>query len=174
MNPIETAILPIKTDAVESARRIALEVIARRIEKLEAAGWNLDVVAPRPDSFNMSRKNYLAAKAVQNAYRSITTHAQSSRRFNEPEIRARSPEAEERFVNMMMEGAAIQYDKFVFKLVKKIGDCDSAEIEGNHVWGHSILTVRKGENVERWKTQQIVNYSSLGNPFNQWPSRKIK
>ena len=81
---------------------------------------------------------------------------------------------EERFVQSAMEMAAAQYDAFVDQAGGKIGKCDAASLAGSHVWGHSILTVAKGETVERWKTQQIVNQSVLGTVFNQWPTRKLK
>jgi hypothetical protein len=52
--------------------------------------------------------------------------------------------------------------------------CDSAELNGSRVWEHSILTGRKGDKVENWKTHQIWNVSKLGNEFPQWPMRLMK
>ena len=81
---------------------------------------------------------------------------------------------EAKFVDDTMRDAAAQYDAFIAKLIRKIGDFDSATLTGSHVWGYSILTVTKGAATERWGTRQIVNQSVLGKLFNQWPSRKIK
>jgi hypothetical protein len=80
-----------------------------------------------------------------------------------------------RFIKQRMEWAAADYDAFVIKLVKKIGEVKKAELHGNHVWGYStlIVTIPDGE-VQAWKTQQIVNHSKLGKPFNQWPTRRMK
>ena len=81
----------------------------------------------------------------------------------------------DRFVAARKEQAAAEYDAFIAKLVKKIGPVVTAELDGNHVWSHSILTVvlKSGEQ-QRWKTQQITNISKYGKHFNQWPSRKMK
>lgn len=68
---------------------------------------------------------------------------------------------------------ASSFDAYVEKLISKIGDCDSAEFSG-HLWSHSVLTVVKGSNTEKWKTQMIINVSCLGKLFNQFPTRKMK
>lgn len=61
------------------------------------------------------------------------------------------------------------------KLIGKIGPVTSATIKGNHVWGHSVLTITNPDAVvEHWKTRQIVNVSKLGKLFNQWPTRKTE
>ena len=62
---------------------------------------------------------------------------------------------------------------YVAKLTEKVGACDAAAVTGE-LWQESLLVVRKGETVERWKTQQILNFSVYGKAFNQWPTRKVK
>jgi hypothetical protein len=174
MNPIEQAVAPLKDAAVDRARKEATDLIERILKKLEENGWDLNLVAPNPRG-TLSRQDYIRAKSIRDLYQSVTTYTKSSRRPDEPDIRARSVDAENRFIQESVKDAAFQYDLFVAKLVKKIGPVQSAELEGNHVWGYSILTVvlTSGE-VQRWKTQQIVNVSSLGKLFNQWPTRKVR
>lgn len=174
-HPVAAAILPLRDDAIARAETDAREYIARLIAKLEEAGWNLDTVAPRPKSSD-NREVYVSAKRRRELFSSITTFVQDKpfRRVNDPEFRARSAEREAAFIAAAKEAAGLQYDAFVAKLVAKVGQCDAAAISGNHVWHHSILTVTKGDQVERWKTQQICNVSKLGLLFNQWPSRKVK
>lgn len=174
MDPIEQAVAPLKDAAVDRARTEATKLIERLLKKLAENGWDLNLVAPVPRS-SLSRQDYIRARSTRDLYQSITTHTQTSRRPSEPDIRARSADAESRFIQESVKDAAFQYDLFVAKLVKKIGAVQSARLQGDHVWGHSILTVvlDKGE-VQRWKTQQIVNVSSLGKLFNQWPTRKVR
>jgi len=174
-HPVAAAILPLRNDAIERADLLAREHLIRLIAKLEEAGWNLDIVAPRPNSRD-SREKYVSANRRRELFSSITTFVQDKpcRRANDPEFRARSAEREAAFIASAKEAAGLQYDAFVAKLVGKIGDCDDATISGNHIWSHSILTVTKGGTVERWKTQHIHNISKLGLLFNQWPSRKVK
>jgi hypothetical protein len=173
-HPVYNAVMPLKREAMEFAEKNARERVAKMLAKLEAAGWDAQIVAPFPNSLRTTREQYRAGTAKYYAYRSIVRHAQATRRMNDPEIVVASAERIAKFVSDAMEFAAYQYDSFVFKLVGKIGDCDTATLDGSHVWGESFLTVAKGETVELWKTQQIYNCSKLGKWFPQWPSRKVK
>jgi hypothetical protein len=173
MNPIEAAIGPLKSQAMERAEKDAKALIERVLTDLEKNGWNLDLAAPRPNS-RMSRIEYKTKASINNLYALITASDWVTRRMNEPDMRKRSEKNEVKFVQNAVELAAAQYDAFVRKLVSKIGPCDNAILTGSHVWGYSILTVNKGLLTERWQTQQIVNQSKLGTIFNQWPSRKLR
>jgi len=174
MNAIENAVLPLKSEAVQRAEQEAQRMIDRIIAELEAAGWNLDVVAPQPNT-RMGRNEYVQMRAHRDLFTSVTTYTQTSRRPSEPDIRARSPEAEQRFIDEAKKDAAFQYDLFVAKLVKKVGETTDATLVGSHVWGHSILTVTLLDgSVQKWKTQMIVNVSKLGKLFNQFPTRIVK
>jgi len=175
-NPIAAAVAPIKDLAIARAEQDATNFIARLLANLEAANWDLNVVAPRPLNSD-DRATYLAKSRKIGQYQSITTYSpdQTFRRVSDPYYRVRSETAEALFVKTAKELAAQQYDTFVEKLIHKIGAVETASLHGEHVWGHSILTVAKADgSTERWKTQQIVNVSKLGTLFNQWPSRKVK
>ncbi len=81
----------------------------------------------------------------------------------------------DRFISNSEQDAALQYDAFICKMVAKVGDVTDATLQGDHVWSHSILTVTLPDgSQQRWKTQQIVNYSVYGTPYLQWPSRIVK
>ena len=80
----------------------------------------------------------------------------------------------ELFLKQVALDAAADFDAYVGKLTKKVGDVVSAKVEGA-LWQGSRLTVTKADgSIERWNTQQIINVSVLGKLFNQWPTRKQK
>jgi hypothetical protein len=167
-HPIALCLAPIKADAIARAEKEAIEFIDRVKVALEAAGYDLRVYAPNSSNdIGMYRRRLTAER--------LTEWTESTYRPNQPMIVRIVPEKVAKFVKDAKEDTAAQYDLFVMKMITKAGTVDTATIEGNHVWGYSILTVTKpGNVVERWKTQQIVNVSKLGLLFNQWPSRKIK
>ena len=175
MSIIESAVMPLKSEAIERAEQEANRVIARVISEMESANWDLSVAAPRPNS-RLSRNEYARLMSRHDLFRSLTTYTgDGTRRPNEPEYRARSIEAEQRFITAAKQDAAVQYDLFVAKLAEKAGEATGAVLNGSHIWGYSILTVTKANGaVERWKTQMIINVSKLGKLFNQFPTRKIK
>lgn len=85
----------------------------------------------------------------------------------------RDDEGIERLVARVRAETGESFDAYIEKLVAKVGNCDAATIEGD-LWNFSTLTVTKGETVERWRTQQILNVSVYGRIFNQWPTRLMK
>lgn len=174
-NPITAAVLPLKGDAQNRAEKWARERIAKVLADMAAAGWDIDVAAPRASSTRHSREEYKRLNAKHAFYSALTTWTQPTRRPNEPNIRKQDDAAEARFIARARDDAAAQYDAFVFKMVGKIGAAETASLTGSHVWGESFLTVTKPDGSrEVWKTQQILNVSALGTLFNQWPSRKVK
>lgn len=174
INLIEAAIAPIKADAVLLAAKNANATIKSIIAKLDEHAWDVNAAYPVPR--DCWHADYKSSRVLLARARTITTHTSGIQRPNGPCFRLRSAANEALFVKSAEEMAAVNYDRFVEKLVQKIGaGVVSATIEGNHVWGHSILTVTKEDgSVERWKTQTILNFSVHGTPFNQWPSRKVR
>lgn len=169
--PVGLAIHPLKEAAVKRASEHVVGMVAKATEELEAAGWDLQKVAPYPRHDG----NYYVAIAKYRFFGSLVEHLKGSRRPSEPDIVKMNQKSIDRFIARAEEDAAFQYDMFICKMVSKIGGCVSAELDGSHVWGHSFLTVSKPDgSVELWKTQQITNTSKLGMPFSQWPSRKVK
>lgn len=176
--PVGKALHPRKVDAIESAAQFATKRLQNAFAKLAAHGWDLEQLAPYPNSLKESRENYIAKRDLHNFYAMITEQDPAHRNYQVrgPNIRRRSETAEARFINTAKEGAVFQYDKFICKMVAKIGEgAVSATIEGNHVWGNSVLTVEMADGTtQRWHTQQIWNTSCLGKVFPQWPSRLQK
>lgn len=171
MTPIETAVAPVKADAIERAEQEAHKIVKSVEVALKIVDGDLDKAAPRPDSFRMNRRDYQNANTKRKTFSMLTTREGFA--YGENIVRM-DPVRIERFIEQARLDAAAQYDAFVAKLVHKVGPHSSATLEGNHVWGHSILTVTTPTGVQRWKTQMIVNVSKLGKLFNQWPSRKVK
>lgn len=182
-NPIATLINAQRDAVVANAEAKARKYVEALIEFY--TGKTLDEAAPRANSWRCDRATYKAqmekhytaqrlgiwwtqreieaGKKYEGAYRLDDVF-----HFVGP-----NNEMIERFIDEVKEATGGSFDAYVAKLVAKVGDCDSASVEG-YLWQYSILTVTKGETVERWKTQQIVNVSCLGKAFNQWPTRKMK
>jgi len=177
MNPIEKAVLPLKKDAIARAKETAEQMIERIRSDLDEAGGDINKAAPYPKSSDYGMV-YAAKRSRYNDFHAVTkTHPdhRPSYRFDEPKFVVIDEEKVVRFIEQYMEWAAADYDAFVVKLVKKIGEVKKAKLHGNHVWGYSTLVVTKPDGeVQAWKTQQIVNRSKLGKPFNQWPTRRMK
>jgi hypothetical protein len=171
MNPIAEAIAPQKNEACE---RAAASVRAR-MNSIAATlvGTDLNITAPMPNG-NMSRKDYLQARAFYGIARQVCMTVREGHSMRAPVMAvAVNVDGIARVANDAYEATAASFDAYVAKLVSKVGDCDEAIVDGS-LWDHSILTVAKGAAIERWKTQQIINVSVLGNLFNQWPTRLVK
>ncbi len=176
--PVGDALHPRKADAIECAAQEAQARIDRMLAKLEADGWDLDITAPYPNSLRDGRETYLAKQAKRNAFSSITKEdpARRNNSMRGPHFRVRSEEGIARYIDNAKQDAAFQYDAFICKMAAKIGEgAHAASIEGNHIWGNSILTVEMLDGTDQiWHTQQIWNTSKLGKTFPQWPSRRAK
>lgn len=178
--PIGVAVAPIKADAIARAGTDAAEYIERLTAHLEKHNWNINAVAPYPAGHNMNRLQYQSAARKHSLYCSFTVKRPNQQTFhwNDPkatEFRDVCPESVAVFIQRAKEAAADHYQSFVCKLVAKVGAHTAATLDGNHVWGHSILAVTMPDgSIQKWKTQQIVNCSVYGLLFNQWPSRKVK
>jgi hypothetical protein len=172
-HPVALAIEPLRVEAVDRAEKNARETVERVRKQLSEAGNDLNVAAPYPDR-EVRRHERESALRRYYLFGSLTTWRKGGRSGGEPILADVVDEKVEEFVRKAKIAAADQYDLFVVKLCQKIGDCESATIEGSHVWGHSFLTVEKKSGREIWKTQQIINTSKLGTAFNQWPSRIVK
>lgn len=177
--PVGKAVHPLKAEAVEQAEKNCREDLAKIRAKLEAAGWDLNVVAPRPATFGpgaVSHDEYKRVAARRSRYTGVTRSVDANRSFHgTTDIVEMVDELCERRVQNWREAAAFSYDAFICKLVSKIGACETAELAGNHVWSNSVLTVTKaGDILEKWHTQEITNVSVLGLYFPQWPTRLLK
>lgn len=173
-HPVGAAVEPLRTETLERVGREFDAYVARVGAKIEQAGGDLDVLAPPANYRTDSRAEVSRKQAQRNAIIALCSSEQVGPYNQRKTIVKLDDERVARTRDLELAASAAQYDGFIAKLVGKIGACDSAEIDGSHVWGYSVLTVRKGDQIERWKTQQILNVSVLGKVFNQWPSRLTK
>jgi hypothetical protein len=176
--PVGRAVHAQKQEAVRHAEQHAREWVAKVEKELAAHGWDLEAYAPYPRGMNSWDPRREALVNHHNAVQRLTD-ADKSKGYQQygraPYFVVMDPEAVERHVEHSMQDAALQYDAFICKMVAKVGPAQSAELSGSHIWGYSFLDVVKPDgSSERWKTQQIVNYSKYGRPYYQWPSRKVK
>lgn len=171
-SPIAKAVEPLKAEAMDRAETFAHETIKKVEEILQNSNFDLRIAAPYPKTFTNERTQ---AISKYNLFHTLCKSREGSHMIDSPVYADINPEAVEKYIKNVREDAAIQYDEFIAKLVEKIGDVTEANLTGNHVWGHSILTVKMPDGfTEKWKTQMIINVSKLGKVFNQWPTRKIK
>jgi len=157
MTAIASAVEPLRTSAIERARKEASDYAERVFAKhAEDPTYH---AYPR----NSWSREYAVQKARYHRFRALTTNGE------------RDDKKVVNFIDDAAERASQQYTIFIQKLESKVGIHIAATLTGDHVWGHSILTITKADGlVEKWKTQQIINVSVLGKFFHQWPTRKLK
>jgi hypothetical protein len=177
---VAEAVEPLRAEAMERARQEA-QALSERVLSMYAAD---NTIAAYPNrmkehthDYERKMRNYLLVCALTSVPKTDAT----SRKLSYHELQALSvsgrvanPELIEKFISEAVKMAEAAYTAFICKLEQKIGAHDAATLSGSHVWGYSTLTVCKGESKEYWRTQQIVNVSKKGKPFNQWPTRKVK
>lgn len=169
--PVGAAVAPLKADAMKRAGDEAAQRVAAARRALEAAGWDLNVAEPLPADLPKHDMRYQDALGRRDNLRRFTRRGP----YGQEHVLVWGPDLAARHIQNARELAAQQYDMFTVKLVGKAGPIVSCTLEGSHVWGYSTLTVTKRNGtVEHWRTQQIVNVSSLGNPYPQWPTRRVR
>jgi len=176
-NLIAEAVAPLKDVAIARAAKCAAETIEKVREDLAAANWNVEAVAPYPRGQTVSRADYRQSVAKYNFYRSLVIGRsdQGYRHDGDPYLVDMSPSKAERFIEECKRNAAAQYEEYVAKLIRKVGEVTEAKLIGTSVWFKSELDVMTaaGE-FQTWRTKMIVNVSVLGKVFNQWPTRQVK
>lgn len=96
--PVGRAVFAVKAHAVEQAEKNARERVSEMTKRLEAANWNLDVLAPRAVSSD-SREAYRRKSAIRQEYASIVERTGNPyAHHREPFICAVSPERVEKYV----------------------------------------------------------------------------
>lgn len=176
---IETAVAPLKQQAIDSADHRAREIVENVRKDLEAHGNDINAAAPYPrwDSYGYEGQR---AKSKYSLYHSLTeqdpTLGYQVSNGKSPVIVVVSNDRVERFVEEMKAMAAAQYEAFVAKLVSKVGPHTDAVLSTpTGVWDYSyVLVTKAGGSTENWKTQCISKYSKLGKFFHQWPTRLLK
>lgn len=179
-NPIETAVAPFKSEAIAYGEQEAAKSVERTLALLAEHDFDATAANPSPHFSNGTRDEHKRYGILSTKIQSVSIWDKDRNPYSRRPNSACFVKADQKkidlFIKQVGEAYGVSYDKFVEKLIHKIGaGVVSASVEGNHVWSHSILTVTKADgSVERWKTQTILNFSVHGTPFNQWPTRKVK
>ena len=179
---IENAVGPRKDEVVKYAEGRIRCVIAERAAVLEEANGVLDIVAPEGDMWTTTREQAANRKAWERLVTEEGVWAdgvwrQDARSYGCDDLPIYRMDADrcERLVTDAKENAAASFERYVAKLNMKCGEVVAAELSDGFIWNNSVLTVTKPDGeVEKWSTKMILNFSSLGTPFNQWPTRKMK
>lgn len=172
-HPVALAVEPLRAEALKRAEQEARKTVENVKTRLKSHNMDRQAYAPYPDG-KIPAIEFMVYLRRYNLVRTLTKALKSCGFMNAPEPCEMNSNGIAKFVKQAIENADFEYTGFICKMVGKIGACENATLTGSHVWGFSILAVTKGDVVEHWKTQQIVNVSKLGTMFNQWPSRKVK
>lgn len=177
--PVGRAVHALKEDACLFAEGKARDVAERVRKELRENGWDIEKAAPYPRRGHVGSFDYEKARARYSLFHRLTEPdpklGYQSSRPGASRIVVMSEKQMDRFIDEAIRSAALQYDAFICKMVGKVGPAKDAVLEGSHVWGDSTLTVTLADgSTERWHTQQIVNQTKYGQPYLQWPSRRMK
>ena len=175
MNLIANAVAPLKQQAIDSAVAFATEQVERMLKKLELAGWDADAVNPPVRSSYCGRETYMRYQNIRNFISTITNSVTVGRSPRDPDVRVKDEVGITRYLAETAKDAGIDFEAFVHKLNKKVGEVVSANLASDNVWYNSYLVVEKADQVkEIWNTKIITNYSKYGKAFNQFPTRLVK
>lgn len=160
---------------IAMAEKRAKDFIEDRLAVLKKHDYDLNKVAPPPNSRTMGSSEYKSAQAKRDLYRSITKSVESVSRPDAPDIRKPNQEMINRYIEMNKKGAEDAYRNFMEKMIQKIGKpVVDAKMTGN-IWTNATLTVTTEDGEEQvWHTQMILNFSKYQKMFNQFPSRRKK
>jgi hypothetical protein len=174
---VAAAVAPLKAAAMNYAAQQATAQVLSIGTRF--AGKDLNEVAPKP-STKLSRIEYRRMQATRSYILSILSIARDdvvTYRPGEKRVQLLVLDGAKatRYVADEREAAGLSFDMYVAKLEGKVGQgVTAASVDNHRLWTGSVLTVTKGAVIERWHTQQIINYSVLGNAYNQWPTRLLK
>jgi hypothetical protein len=161
------------------AKLRATEFINSKLEILKKADYDLNKIAPYPNSRTMGTSEYKSAKAKRGLYTSITkpkdTHKPVLYKSVAVDIVEINHSRVERYIEEAVKEAEASYHGFMEKMIQKIGKpVINAKMTGN-IWTNAILTVTTDDGEEQvWNTKMILNFSKYQAMFNQFPSRRKK
>lgn len=170
---IKEAVNPLRQHAIVRARDHATMLVERFRKELEAAGNDIDVVAPYPESNDPSYRRKKIRRLMFNKivkYRNVPTDE------NDHVLADIDPILAKKFIEEAIENADVHYDDYISKMSERIdGEVVDADLTGNHVDSYSVLHVLKSDGSrENWRTRMVINTSKYGKLFNQFNARKVK
>ena len=150
----------------ERAYKLAGEQYDYMMKRLEEHDWDLNKIAPAPNS-NMRSEEYRAAQQLRDRFRSMTDGTTN--------IRKTSPSKKAKFQETNKQAAHDSYIAWISKMIDKIGEPVVVATATGNPWNGSTLNVTTKSGEEQvWHTQMIINRSKYDMLFNQFPSRRKK
>ena len=160
---------------IKRARDEAHAFVAKLLDNLKKHDWDLDKVAPYPNSRTMSANEYRMASNKRSLYKSITKSKGSVMKPGDPYIVSADPGLINHYVEMNAKGAEEAYRNFMAKMIEKIGKPVIDAVMTGNIWTNATLTVTTDDGQQQvWSTKMILNFSKYQKMFNQFPSRRKK
>ena len=160
---------------IKRARDEAHAFVAKLLDNLKKHDWDLDKVAPYPNSRTMSANEYKMASNKRSLYKSITGSKGSVMKPGDPYIVSPEPGLINHYVEMNAKGAEEAYRNFMAKMIEKIGKPVIDAVMTGNIWTNATLTVTTDDGQQQvWTTKMILNFSKYQKMFNQFPSRRKK
>lgn len=166
MNPIVTAVEPLRVDAVKRANIEALTILNNVNTMLVNGGWDVDSLAPYPHG-KIDRQEY---------DKTLGTYILSRKLLKLKD----APVSEmsqfiSGFIKDAENNADHQYNIFVKELQTKIGEYSESEFKGNHVTSISTLKLNKPEDkTTYWKNEMVSGLSKNGKHACDFVIKKMK
>ena len=133
----------------------------------------------------MSRKQYTMQRAKYAMMEGFTDGVSVTRSFRGPNIRILKTDNMVTLELKAVELAKTALESYINKMLGKI-TAETEKTEGLDVskvsyignidpwsWSHLIVETTDGKR-QIWRTKMIINVSSLGHAFNQWPTRLVE
>ena len=187
---IAKALEPAKIEAVEHAGKQAAKRVERARQELEKASWQLNAIAqpvsrkrfgfkntPEEDRRAELRSWYMTFVRFDRGANEALAREYSARIWEANEDAGYvtwSPDSVTKYIENVKRGTAASFDLYVQKMAHKVGPGATACSYTGALWLRSTIKVTAPAGEQVWMTQQILNFSSLGTPYNQWPSRKVE
>lgn len=174
MTTIENLVNPLKQDAIDAAVKFMEMRIEKIYRELGVVDWDINEYAPRAN-YHDGDKVHREKTAKRALVERIVKRNHDRYISKGVDIVEKDDKGVERLLKIIADDAGISFDKYVAKLVSKVGVYKDAELTGNYLWNYSVIRVEKEDgSYENWQTKAITNYSKFGLAFNQFPTRKVK
>lgn len=185
---VDAAIAPVRAKLREAFDQKLHDQYNAISARLQANDMDLTKAFPYPDSSKLSRAQYATAlrgrEAAQRWFTADPARPTYRKDRTDPEYvkPIRSDEERKAYIARRAEELADEsYKDYVGKLTGKISEASGGKPvtgvthrAGHDLWDWSMLEVHlEGGETVRLQTQQIINVSVLGTPYNQWPTRVV-
>jgi hypothetical protein len=169
-----------REDFCQRAEEVSVCQLRQQRSNLAQAGWDLNAVAPNPNSWNTSKKAYRTAKNLRSWYNQ-NFYPDPARKPASYTVQPPPPcyvieraEAEPQTRRRARQEANQLFDAFLYKMAGKIGTPITRAALSGVIWdGCTVEVATATGETQIWTTKCILNQSVYGKLFNQWPTRRI-